>query len=249
MYLYWNNCFWRSVYNISIYLSNIKIILDCKLNQIASKVRVIRTVRGLVTSDDCREHCIDAGKCSYFKFKVAFICISQLHFFVEMIWLLRTIMMFTEENVLLYRLLWRSRRVGFLDQSFVGGMVGIIIYSWIMIHNLECKEDSTVNTILKTMKIKSIKSFEDCRNKCQQNVKCDFLNFKVQSLNLDFIPTKNIFRTTKNWRKEGVFYWKYLDRRLAGCQGGNFAPQPSQQQHQQLWWIQQQSTLIQGDFK
>ena len=52
-----------------------------------------------------------------------------------------------------------------------------------MIHDLdlECKEESTVNNMLKTKKIKNIKSFEDCRNKCQQNFKCDYLNFKVPS--------------------------------------------------------------------
>ena len=103
-----------------------------------------------------------------------------------------------------------------------------------MIHDLECKEDSTVNTILKTMKINNIKSFEECRNKCQQNVKCDFLNFKVESLEFGFHSNKKHFRTTKNGRKEDVSYWKYLDPRLVGCQGRNFAPQPSQQQHQQL---------------
>ena len=57
------------------------IILDCKLNQYASKLRVIRTVRGLVTWDDCREHCIDVENCSYFKFKVAFI--FQWHFLLN----------------------------------------------------------------------------------------------------------------------------------------------------------------------
>ena len=61
-------------------LLNIKIILDCKLNQTASKLRVIRTVRGLVTLDECREHCIDAEKCSYFKFKVAYLHFS-INFF------------------------------------------------------------------------------------------------------------------------------------------------------------------------
>ena len=56
------------------------IILDCKLNQFASKIRVIRTVRGLVTLDECREHCIDAEKCSYFKFKVAYLHFSIIFF-------------------------------------------------------------------------------------------------------------------------------------------------------------------------
>merc|ERR1719412_2078323 len=42
----------------------------------------------------------------------------------------------------------------------------------------ECKEEYTVNKILKTERIKNIESFEDCRHECQQNVKCNFINFK-----------------------------------------------------------------------
>ena len=45
--------------------------------------------------------------------------------------------------------------------------------------DLECKEEYTVNKILKTERIKNIESFEDCRHECQQNVKCNFINFKV----------------------------------------------------------------------
>ena len=74
-----------------------------------------------------------------------------------------------------------------------------------MIHDLECKEDSTVNTILKTMKINNIKSFEECRNKCQQNVKCDFLNFKVESLEFGFHSNKKHFRTMYKTLKHGPY--------------------------------------------
>ena len=45
--------------------------------------------------------------------------------------------------------------------------------------DLECKEEYTVNKILKTERIKNIESFEDCRYECQHNVKCNIFNFKV----------------------------------------------------------------------
>ena len=68
-----------------------------------------------------------------------------------------------------------------------------------MIHDLECKEDATVHKILKTEKIKNIKSFQDCRNKCQQNVECDFLHFKVQ-FNLGFLCQHNKFHNNNKMR-------------------------------------------------
>ena len=85
----------------------------------------------------------------------------------------------------------------------MGGMVGINVSFYIifMIHDLECKEDSTVNTILKTMKINNIKSFEECRNKCQQNVKCDFLNFKVQSFEFGFHSNQKHFQSHQKRKK------------------------------------------------
>ena len=65
----------------------------------------------------------------------------------------------------------------------------------------ECKEESTVNNMLRTKKIKNIKSFEDCRNKCQQNVKCDFFNFKVQSFEFGILFQLIHFQHHQNLKK------------------------------------------------
>ena len=103
----------------------------------------------------------------------------------------------------------------------MGGMVGIIICLYIfMIHDLECKEDSTVNTILKTMKIKNIKSFEECRNKCQQNVKCDFLDFKVQSFEFGFHSNQKHFQSHQKRKKRRCVLLDVFTQKIGWVSGG-----------------------------
>ena len=89
-----------------------------------------------------------------------------------------------------------------------------------MIHDLECKEDSTVNTILKTMKIKNIKSFEECRNKCQQNVKCDFLNFKVQSFEFGFHSNQKHFQSHQKRKKRRCVLLDVFTQKIGWVSGG-----------------------------
>ena len=83
----------------------------------------------------------------------------------------------------------------------------------------ECKEESTVNNMLKTKKIKNMKSFEDCRNKCQQNVKCDFFNFKVKSFEFGILFQLIHFQHHQNLKKRRCFLLEIFTEKIGWVSG------------------------------
>ena len=95
----------------------------------------------------------------------------------------------------------------------------IICFYIYMIHDLECKEESTVNNMLKTKKMKNIKSFEDCRNKCQQNVKCDFLNFKVKRFEFGILFQLIHFQHHQNLKKRRCVLLKVFTEKIGWVSG------------------------------